>query len=121
VSDLSSAIRLKREREGLTLRQAGEASGVAFSTLGRIENGAEPSLKVDRAIRAWLDGSTPTMPAPPMDLRDYFAGEALPRCIDAVVASSRMTLVNGPSSAAKTAASIAYIMADAMLAERSKA
>lgn len=73
---LGALIRDKRAREGLSLRDASEQSGVAFSTLGRLENGANPSLQVDRKVRAWLGGAEPVLPAPPMTLRDWFASRA---------------------------------------------
>jgi transcriptional regulator with XRE-family HTH domain len=111
VSELSALIRQKRQSEGLSLRKAGEASGVAFSTLGRIESGAEPSPKVDRAIRRWLSGETPTslFPAPPMTLRDWFAGQAL---------VGLLANKNTELETVLDAADWAYATADALLTAR---
>ena len=111
MGELSALISEKRTREGLSLREAGAASGVAFSTLGRIENGAEPSLRVDSQIRAGLGGAERLLPQPPMTLRDWFASRA----------------PEPPSSwwggSAKDCAGYAlwnFQYADAMLSERSK-
>ncbi len=108
---LGEMIRGKREREGLSLREAGAASGVAFSTLGRIENGGETTLKIAQKIEAWLNGEAPILPQPPMTLRDWFAGQA----VAALLSQSNVAV-----SAARLA-SEAYTVADAMLAHRAKA
>lgn len=108
---LGAEIKAKRQREHLSLRQAAEVSGVAFSTLGRIENGAEPSLKVDRLIRAWLSGATPILPPPAMELRDWFAGQSI---------NSLLVTATGTKIDARIIAEGAYGIADAMLAERAK-
>lgn len=109
IATLGQLLREKREREGLSLREAGAACGIAFSTLGRIENGAEPSLRVDRAARAWLNGEGPLLPMPPMALRDWFAGQA----ISGIEAK-------GASYPPETVARDAYALADALIAERAK-
>lgn len=74
---IASLISQKRKREGIGLRDAAEASGVAFSTLARIENGATPSLRVHAKIIAWLNGEEPPLPAPPMTKHEWFVGQAL--------------------------------------------
>lgn len=114
---LSAAILAKRQSEGLTLREAGEASGVAFSTLARIEAGADPSLKVDRQIRNWLNGEASLLPPPPMTLRDWFAGQALPAVIRICVND---TLARTGKTYEQYCAEQAHKMADAMLAERER-
>ena len=76
MSDLGTLVRQKREREGLSLRDAGIASGVAFSTLGRVENGGTPGFQVALKIQSWLEGCAPILPTPPMTLRDWFASQA---------------------------------------------
>ena len=108
--NLGQRIREKREREGLSLREAGEASGIAFSTLGRIENGGETSLKIAQRAEAWLNGEVPILPTPPMTLRDWFAGQVL------------YGLHGIPTGWAeqRSVAQRCYAMADAMLAERAK-
>ena len=106
---LGTRIREKRRREGLSLRQAGEASGVAFSTLGRIENGGETTLKIAQRVEAWLNGEAPILPAPPMTLRDWFAAQALAGLLGKHTFGSK-----------ESAACEAYDAADAMMTERMK-
>ena len=110
MSDIGRRIREKREREGLSLREAGAASGVAFSTLGRIENGGETTVKIAQKVEAWLNDEAPILPTPPMNLRDWFAGQA----ITGLIAQSSQ------ATSAALLANEAYIVADAMLAERRK-
>ena len=107
---LGERIRDKRAREGLSLREAGEASGVAFSTLGRIENGGETTLKIAQKVEAWLNGEAPVLPTPPMALRDYFAAAA----VTGLIAQS------STATSARLLAEEAYTVADAMIAERMK-
>lgn len=110
MSDLGKRIREKRVREGLSLREAGAASDVAFSTLGRIENGGETTVKIAQKVEAWLNGEAPILPPPPMTLRDWFAGQA----VAALIAQTNVAV-----SAARLATE-AYTVADAMLSERRK-
>jgi len=109
---LSTLIRDKRQRENLSLREAGETSGVAFSTLARIEAGATPSLKVYLQIRHWLNNETATLPTPPMTLRDWFAGQFVAALADPL----SLAAPDYPEWAGR-----AYRFADAVLAERAKA
>lgn len=119
--DLSAAIRDKRQREGLSLRDSAEASGVAFSTLARIEAGKTPSLKVDRQIRHWLTGETPTLPTPPMTLRDWFAGQALAGMGTWCPCRGDGYAPSGDDAIRRAKSDWAYAQADAMLAERERA
>lgn len=114
MTDLGRRIREKREREGLNLREAGAASGVAFSTLGRIEKGGKPSLKVYQLAEAWLNGEAPLLPTPPMTLRDYFAGQALV----GLLASTNYD--KNPHGYTGDVSRSAYAIADAMLAARTQ-
>lgn len=118
MSRLGDLVREKREREGLSLRDAGEASGVAFSTLGRVENGGTPSFGVAQRIQSWLEGCAPILPTPPMTLRDWFAGQALPWALSFDYGNEWGKSGKGH---APFAAARAYAVADAMLAERAKA
>lgn len=113
--NLGQLLRDKRQREGLSLRQAGTSSGIAWSTLGRIENGGEPSVRVDRAARAWLNGEAPLLPTPPMTLRDWFAGQAILAAGASVGASRNADLPELADAIAKAS----YLIADAMIAARS--
>ncbi len=106
MSDLGPRIREKREREGLSLRDAGSASGVAFSTLGRVESGGMTTVRVAQKIEAWLNGEAPILPTPPMTLRDWFAGQAL------------AGIMSNPSLGDDGAPKYAYFLADGMIAAR---
>lgn len=121
---LGALLRQKREREGLSLRDAGALSGIAFSTLGRIENGGNLTEKIAQKARAWLQGEAPILPTPPMTLRDYFAGQAIGAVIGAVVrqfpSDAAHSYPEDVSSMEQFFASKAYAVADAMLSERSK-
>lgn len=112
MSALGALIRQKREREGLSLREAGAASGVAFSTLGRIENGGETTVKIAQRVEAWLNGEAPILAPPPMTLRDWFAGQVLSGML-----ASEAGIQPYPHD---WAAQRAFLIADAMLAERKK-
>lgn len=107
---LSARIAEKRQREGLNLRDAGRAAGVSFSTLARIEAGKTPSYKVALQIEAWLRGEAPPIAPPPMELRDWFAGQAI-----------EAAAVNAGRDQWGNLARRSYAIADAMLAERAKA
>lgn len=117
MTDLATRIREKREREGLSLRDVGEASGVAFSTLGRVENGGMTTVRVAQKIEAWLNGEAPILPTPPMTLRDWFAGQALSGLASATDNTGTWQTIGAEINAAVAA----YQFADAMLAERAKA
>ena len=114
MNSLGSMIRQKREREGLSLRDAGAASGVAFSTLGRIENGGETTVKVAQKIEAWLNGEAPILPTPPMTLRDWFAGQAMAGLC------AQHDNTGTWSWRPDDAVAQSYQLADAMLTERKK-
>ena len=73
---LAERLKAKRDRDGLSLREAGEASGIAFSTLARIESGSRPSLRIYQTLIAWIDGAELLLAQPPMALRDLFATHA---------------------------------------------
>lgn len=114
--NLGQLVRAKRQSEGMGLREAAKQSGVAFATIGRVENGGEPSLRVDRALRAWLNGETPglLLPMPPMTVRDWFAGQALA----GIMAFPGELLSGRKDYTAEEIADCSYAIADAMLAAR---
>lgn len=113
MAELGKRISEKRKREGLSLREAGASAKVAFSTLGRIENGAVPSWDIGQRIESWLRGEEPQLPPPPMTLRDWFAGQI-------VTGHMRECRVSIREDSAARTAKLAYQLADAMLAERRK-
>ncbi len=114
-ASVGAAVRAYRQQMGMSLREASEASGVAFSTIGRVENGSEPTPSVHRRLSAWMNGETPLLPAPPMTLRDWFAGQAL-------AGLAGMSDNTGMAAwLVDDAAQRAYDLADAMLAERERA
>ena len=57
---------------------------------------------------------------PGMSLRDYFAGQALPAALAAQASAATANLLSQRDGSESMAASLAYNISDAMLAERSK-
>src|SRR5262249_8303067 len=51
---LSRLIREKRVRDGLSIRQAAADARISFSTLSRVEAGAQPDLATFTSLCAWL-------------------------------------------------------------------
>ena len=55
-AELGSAVRRRREEQGLSLRDVAEETGVSASTLSRIENGTgKPDADNIARLAAWLD------------------------------------------------------------------
>src|SRR5437868_13232754 len=55
-SELGSAVRRRREQQGLSLRDVADITGVSASTLSRIENGAgKPDADNIARLASWLD------------------------------------------------------------------
>ena len=55
-AELGTAIRRRREQQGLSLRDVAEETGVSASTLSRIENGTgKPDADNIARLAAWLD------------------------------------------------------------------
>jgi transcriptional regulator with XRE-family HTH domain len=55
-AELGSAVRRRREEQGLSLRDVAEETGVSASTLSRIENGTgKPDADNIAHLAAWLD------------------------------------------------------------------
>jgi Helix-turn-helix. len=55
-AELGSAVRRRRDQEGLSLRDAAQETGVSASTLSRIENGAgKPDADNIARLTTWLD------------------------------------------------------------------
>lgn len=55
LAGLGVAVRVMRQARGLSLRQAGEQTGVGFNTIGRLEHGGDCSLSNAIALLRWLD------------------------------------------------------------------
>lgn len=51
---LVEMIRKKRQKKGLSLREAAAEIGIPFSTLNHIERGVSPKLSTVRLIIDWL-------------------------------------------------------------------
>ena len=64
---LASALRARRVENGLSIRQAAQEAEVSFSTLSRVESGAQPDLASFLRLCAWLrvppSQFFPTVPA----------------------------------------------------------
>lgn len=54
VAELGRLIRLRRADDGLSIRQAAADARVSFSTLSRVEDGAQPDLATFMSLCAWL-------------------------------------------------------------------
>src|SRR5260370_19271942 len=55
-AELGSAVRRRREQQGLSLRDVAEETGVSASTLSRIENGTgKPDADNIARLASWLD------------------------------------------------------------------
>jgi transcriptional regulator with XRE-family HTH domain len=55
-SELGSAVRRRREQQGLSLRDVADETGVSASTLSRIENGTgKPDADNIARLASWLD------------------------------------------------------------------
>lgn len=55
-SELGSAVRRRREQQGLSLRDVADVTGVSASTLSRIENGTgKPDADNIARLASWLD------------------------------------------------------------------
>jgi transcriptional regulator with XRE-family HTH domain len=55
-SELGSAVRRRRDQQGLSLRDVADVTGVSASTLSRIENGTgKPDADNIARLAAWLD------------------------------------------------------------------
>lgn len=92
--DLAQLAAMVRERRGsLSLRQAAAEAGVSFSTLTRVEAGAQPDLTSFALLCAWL-GVSPTQFFAPIAER-----EVAP--IDEVIAHLSADPRLGPDAASK--------------------
>jgi transcriptional regulator with XRE-family HTH domain len=54
VSELGRLVRQKRADEELSVRQAASQARVSFSTISRVETGAQPDLTTFTSLCAWL-------------------------------------------------------------------
>ena len=54
ISELGRLIRAKRAKDELSIRQAAADARISFSTLSRVEAGAQPDLATFTSLSAWL-------------------------------------------------------------------
>lgn len=89
-AELGSAIRRRREQQGMSLRDLADETGVSASTLSRIENGTgKPDADNIARLAAWLDMPiervlhhgqyTPNDPKPVV----YYPHESTPEIVEA--------------------------------------
>lgn len=55
ISELGRYVAEKRASEGLSIRKAADAAGVSFSTISRVERGAQPDLATFVNLCGWLE------------------------------------------------------------------
>jgi transcriptional regulator with XRE-family HTH domain len=55
ISELGRYVADKRAAEGLSIRKAADAAGVGFSTISRVEGGAQPDLASFINLCGWLE------------------------------------------------------------------
>ena len=95
-AELGSAIRRRREQQGLSLREVAAKTGVSASTLSRIENGTgKPDADNIARLASWLDmpiarvlhhsqpGSTEANPVV------YYPHESTPEIVEAHLRADR--------------------------------
>lgn len=75
---LPTLVREKRRRDGLSLRAAGDDSGVKFNTVTRTERGEHCSLENVIRLMRWLDGRPTTLAVLPATGPSGPAGQAAP-------------------------------------------
>jgi transcriptional regulator with XRE-family HTH domain len=64
VSELGRLVREKRAKDELSIRQAAAVARISFSTLSRVEGGAQPDLATFTSLCAWLGVSPARFFAP---------------------------------------------------------
>lgn len=55
ISELGRYVAEKRASEDISIRKAADAAGVGFSTISRVENGAQPDLATFINLCGWLE------------------------------------------------------------------
>src|SRR2546427_13303582 len=95
-AELGSAVRRRREQQGLSLRDVAEETGVSASTLSRIENGTGKPDAVNIArLTAWLDVPLDRIMAARQHDDDgteavvYFPHESTPEIVEAHLRADR--------------------------------
>src|SRR5215475_8061674 len=94
-AELGSAIRRRREQQGMSLRDLADETGVSASTLSRIENGTgKPDADNIARLAGWLDmpiervmhhGSSASDPKPVV----YYPHESTPEIVEAHLRADR--------------------------------
>jgi transcriptional regulator with XRE-family HTH domain len=100
VADLGRLVREKRLRDTQSVRQAAKDAGVSFSTISRVEGGAQPDLATFLRLCAWL-GEPPERFLTPTAVRHTTT-------VDAVVGH----LIGDPSLSAESADAIGRVVRD---------
>jgi transcriptional regulator with XRE-family HTH domain len=100
VSEIGRLVRQKRAADELSIRQAAAEARVSFSTLSRVETGAQPDLTTFMSLCAWL-GADPARFLSPMTRR-------LQRPLDEAIEH----LVTDPALSPEAAERIASVMRD---------
>jgi transcriptional regulator with XRE-family HTH domain len=95
-AELGSAIRRRREEQGMSLRDLADETGVSASTLSRIENGTgKPDADNIARLTSWLDvpmerilsgRQNPAEAAPPVV---YYPQEPTPEIVEAHLRADR--------------------------------
>jgi transcriptional regulator with XRE-family HTH domain len=95
-AELGTAIRRRREQQGLSLRDVADETGVSASTLSRIENGTgKPDADNIARLAAWLDmpiervmhhGHRPANDPKPVV---YYPHESTPEIVEAHLRADR--------------------------------
>lgn len=82
VADLGRLVRDKREQDHQSVRQAADDAGVSFSTISRVEAGAQPDLATFLRLCSWL-GEPPERFLTPMAVREGDTVDAVLRHLSA--------------------------------------
>jgi transcriptional regulator with XRE-family HTH domain len=93
-------ITVERKRQGLSLRALGTASGVAFSTLARVERGeGSYDAESERKLRAWLGEDVGHVLSADQIRAAEDLGRAIARaCSDEIMAIVRTSLKDTPDA-----------------------
>lgn len=85
--ELINRVKAKRQAEGLSIRQTGAATGVAFSLIAKSEGSPDRGLsrENERKLRAWLGDDVSAVPSDVMLKRAEELGRAMARACGAEI------------------------------------